>query len=88
MFITYSSIEVVPARERRDLIQKLGREKVLTPDLVVPFQPKRDAGGNPTSKKARITAGDLLSRGKVPNTYPANLAGETSRYMTQLELKI
>ena len=30
----------------------------------------------------------MLSRGKVPNTYSANLTGETSRYMAQLELQM
>ena len=36
----------------------------------------------------RLTAGDLVSFGKLPGTFFANLAGETSRYMTQLELQL
>ena len=58
VFIAYSSTKVVPARDRRDLIQKFSREKVLALDLVVPFVQNRDADGNPTRKKARTTAGD------------------------------
>ena len=52
------------------------------------FVQKRDADGDPTRKKARITAGDLVARGRVPDTYSANLAVETSRYMAQLELQM
>ena len=40
-----------------------------------------------TRKKARITTGDLVSNGKIPGTFSVNLAGETSRYTTQLELQ-
>ena len=36
----------------------------------------------------RITAGDLVSFGKLSDMYSANLAGETSLYMTQLELQL
>ena len=89
MFITYRSTEVVSARERRDLIQKLGRRKVLALDLVVPFVQKRDAGDNLTRKKASITtAGNLLSKGKVPNTCSVYLVCVAPRYMAQLVLQM
>ena len=39
-----------------------------------------------TRKKVRITAAVLVSNGKIANTFAANLAGETSRLLTQLEL--
>ena len=58
---------------------------MLTLDLAVPFVQKRDAGRIPTRKKERITAGDLLSRAKVPVTYSTNLEGKTSRYIPKLE---
>ena len=59
-------------------------KKAFTPDLVVPFVQKRDAYGSPTRKKARIIDGYLVSRGKLPDTHPAYMAGVTSRYMAQL----
>ena len=40
-----------------------------------------------TREKARTAADYLASNGKIPVTFSANLAGETSRYMTQLELQ-
>ena len=49
---------------------------------------KQDADGIPARKKARIAAGDLVSRGEVPDTYSANLAGRTSLYRTQSELQM
>jgi len=76
---------VVPARRRRELIAQHGRGKVHTLRLVVPFKEKRNADGAVARKKARISAGDLVSYGKIPNTFFANLADETSRYMTQLK---
>ena len=75
-------------RERRDLIQKHGRRKLLTLGLVVPCVQKRDADGNPTWKEGRITAGNLMARGEVPGTYSLNLAGRALRYMAQLELQM
>ena len=82
-----SSSSVVPASRRRKAIQDHGRRKAHTLRLVVPCKEKRNADGAAARKKARATAGDLVSNGKIPRTFSANLAGETSRYMTQLELQ-
>ena len=64
VFITYGRTRAAPASERRDLIRERGWAKVFTLDLVVPFVQKRDADGNPTRKKARIIAGDLVPGGR------------------------
>ena len=48
---------------------------------------KSNADGAVTRKKARIAASGIVSNGKIPDTFSANLAGETSRYMTQIELQ-
>ena len=63
-----------------------GKGKVHTLHLVVPCKEKRNSDGEVTRKKARITAADLVSNGKITSTFAANLAGETSRFLTQLEL--
>ena len=49
---------------------------------------KLDAENNPTRSKVRITAGYLVSSGNVLDTYSANLAGETPRYIAQLNLQM
>ena len=77
----------MPARRRRELIAQHGRGKVHTLRLVVLSKEKRNADGAVNRKKAMITAGDLVSNEKIPGTFSANLAGETSRYMTQIELQ-
>ena len=79
---------MVSARRRREIIGKYGRGKVQTLRLVVQFKEKRNADDTVTAKMARAAAGDLTSNGKIPCTFPANLAGETWRYMTQLELQL
>ena len=71
---------------RSELIARHGRGRAQTLRLVVPCEVKRNADGAVARKKAEITAGDLVSNGKAPGTFSANLAGETSRFMTQLEL--
>ena len=86
VFVHFGSIKVVPATTRRDAIRKHGKGKVHTLHLVVPCKEKRNADGEVTRKKVRITAADLVSNGKIANTFAANLAGETSRLLTQLEL--
>ena len=86
--VEFASTEVVPARRRRELIRRYGRGKVRTLRLVVPFKEKRNADGAVAKKKARTTAGDLASNGKIPAASPANLADETSRYTAQLELQL
>ena len=63
------------------------RGKVHTLRLVVPCKKKRNVDGAVTRKKVLLTAGDLVSFGKLPGTYFANLAGETSRYITKIELQ-
>ena len=78
----------MPASRRRKAIQSYGRGKVHTLHLVVPCKKKCLFDGTVTRKKVRLTAGDLVSFGKLPGTYSANLAGETSRYMIQLELQL
>ena len=75
---------MVPARRQRELITQHGRGKTHTLRLVVPFKEKRNAGGSVTRKKARNTAGDYVFNVKIPSTFSANLAGENSRYMTQV----
>ena len=77
----------MPARRRRELIAQHRRGKARTLRLVVPFKKKRNADSAVTRKKARITAGDLVSSGKIPDTFSASLAGETSRYIAQIELQ-
>ena len=79
---------MVPASRRRKTIAHHGRGKTHTLRLVVPCKEKRNADGVVTRKKVRIAAGNLTFFGKIPGTYSANLAGETSRYMTQLELQL
>ena len=86
VFVHFGSIKIVPATTRRDAIRKHGKGKVHTLHLVVPCKEKRNADGEVTRKKVRITAADLVSNGKIANTFAANLAGETSRLLTQLEL--
>ena len=51
-----------------------------------PFKEKRNSNGEVTIKKACITAADLVLNGRISSTFAANLAGETSRLLTQLEL--
>jgi len=84
VFIEFGSTRMVPARRRRELIGRYGRGKNHTLRLVAPFKEKRNAGGAVARKKAKITAGDLASNGKIPGTSPANLAGEASRYITRV----
>ena len=79
IFIEFRGIKVVPASRRRKSIAQHGRRKVHTLRLVVPSKEKRNADGIVTWKKARIAAGVLVSIGKIPGTYFANLAGGTSR---------
>ena len=67
---------------RRKAIQSHGRGKVNTPRLVVLCKEKRNVDGAVTRKKVRLTTGDLVSFGNLPDTYSANLAGGSSRYMT------
>ena len=88
VFVEFRSTKVVPASRRRTAIADHGRGKTDTLRLVVPCKEKRNAGGVVTRKKVRITARDLVSLGKIPGMYSAKLAGETSRYMTQLELQL
>ena len=78
---------MVPARRRREHIAQHGRGKAHTLRLVVPFKEKRNFGGAVARKKARIAAGDLVSNGKIPDAFSANLAGENLRFMPQVELQ-
>ena len=55
-----------------------GRGKVHTPHLVVPFKKKRNHDGEVTRKKARATAADVVSNGRIASTFEANLAGSSS----------
>ena len=41
-----------------------------------------------TRKKARATAGDLTSNGEIPDASSADLAGEATQYITQLERQL
>ena len=88
VFVEFRSTKVVPASRRRKAIQDHGRGKTHMLRLVVPCKEKRNADCAVTNKKLRIAAGDLVSFVKLPDTYSANLAGETSWYMTQLELQL
>ena len=88
-FVEIRSTKVVPACRRRKAIADHGRGKTHTLRLVVPCEEKRNAEGFMIRKKVRITAGDLVSFELIPDKYSANfLAGENSRYMTQLELQL
>ena len=82
----FDSIKAVPARRRRETTKMHGRGKVRTPTLVVPFKEKRNFDGEVIRKKARITAADLVLNGRTASTVSANLTGETSSHLTQLEL--
>ena len=53
---------------------------------MVPCQEKRYSNGEVTRKKVRITAADLVSNCRTANKSAENLAGETPRLLTQLEL--
>ena len=55
---------MVPASTRRKAIENHGRGKVHALRLDVPCKEKRNADGDVTRKKARITAGDLVTFGK------------------------
>ena len=78
-FVRFGSTRVVPAKRRRELIAEHGRGKVHTPRLGVPFKGKHNADGAMARGNARLTAGGLVSTGKIPGTFSANLDGETSR---------
>ena len=67
---------MVPASRRRKSIQSHGRGKVHTFRLVVPCKEKHKVDGAVARKKMRLTAGGLVSLGKLSGTYSANLAGE------------
>ena len=71
---------------RREAIRERGKGKVHTLHLVVPCKEKRNSDGEVTRKKVRITAADQVSNGRIANKFAANLAGETSRLLIQLEL--
>ena len=86
VFVHFGSTKVVPTRTRREAIRMHGKSKAHTPHLVVTCKEKRNSDGEVTRKKIRITAADLVSNGKTANTFAADLAGETSRLLTQLEL--
>ena len=88
VFVEFGSTKMVPARRRRELIGKYRRGEIHTLRLVVPFKEKRNVDGAGTRKKARTTAGGLVSNEKIPGTFPANMACKTSQYMTQLELQL
>ena len=86
VFVHFGSTKVAPARVRRDAIKAHGRGKAHALHLVVPCKEKRNSDGEVARKKARITAADLVSNGRTARTFAANLAGVTSRLLTQLEL--
>ena len=88
VFVEFRSTKVVPASRRRRAIQDHGRGKAHMLRRVLPCKEKRNVDGAEARKKVRLTAGDFVSFGKLPVKYSANLAGETSRYMTQLELQL
>ena len=79
VFVEFDSAEVVSARRRRGLIERHVRGKVHTLRLVIPFKESRNVDGAATRKKARTTAGKVVSNGKIPGTFSATLAGETSQ---------
>ena len=85
-FVHFGSTEVVPARKRLEAIKMHRRGQVRTPHLVVPFKKKRNSDGEVTRKKVHTTAADSVSNGRIASTFAANLAGKTSRHLTQLEL--
>ena len=54
-----------------------GPGKARTLHMAVPFKDKRNSNGEVTGKLTRITAADLLSNGRIANTFAARLVGRS-----------
>jgi hypothetical protein len=84
IFDRFRTMQYVPASHRARARLRHGAEAVITQRLVVPFRVKHTAAGVVTRHTARVTYADTGIEGRTADSFSANLAGHTFRYVLAL----